>query len=237
MGFGYLLIGYLTAFFLSFHSFGFLFIPVGLVLMAVGCEELRKYNRQFLWCLPVLGVAFLNSLYLLAAGFADKWSFAIPFVNETATYVCTVAKDVLFLVLHAAILWAVAKIAMQVELPDISRRALRNLIITAVYYLMDVLVIIIPLGEDAMKAMLIIGLLLFFICLVLNTLVLLSCYRMICKQGEEDMPRKPSRFAFINRIREKSDRAEQETQERVRAYAERKRAQRMEREKNRKKKK
>ena len=36
MGFGYLLLGYLTTFFLSFHSFGFLFIPVGLVLMAVG---------------------------------------------------------------------------------------------------------------------------------------------------------------------------------------------------------
>lgn len=236
MGFGYLLFGYLTTFFLSFHSFGFLFIPVGLVLMAVGCEELRKYNRQFLWCLPVIGVAFLNSLYLLAAGFADKWSFAIPFVNETATYICTVAKDVLFLFIHAAVLWAVAKIALQVELPDISRRALRNLILTAVYYLLDILVILIPFGEEVMKVMLIVGFLLFFICIVLNTLVLLSCYRMICKQGEEDMPRKQSRFAFINRIHEKSDKAEQETQERVRAYVERKRAERMERSKNRKKK-
>ena len=28
-----------------------------------------------------------------------------------------------------------------------------------------------------------------------------SCYRMICLEGDEDMPEKPSRFEFVNRIR------------------------------------
>ena len=32
-----------------------------------------------------------------------------------------------------------------------------------------------------------------------------SCYRMICLEGDEDMPQKPSRFAFVNRIRARLD--------------------------------
>ena len=32
-----------------------------------------------------------------------------------------------------------------------------------------------------------------------------SCYRMICLEGDEDMPQKPSRFEFVNRLRARLD--------------------------------
>ena len=45
---------------------------------------------------------------------------------------------------------------------------------------------------------------------------------MICPEGEEDMPRKPSRFAFINKLREKQDEKDEKAIQRTKEYVEKK---------------
>ena len=58
---------------------------------------------------------------------------------------------------------------------------------------------------------------------ILLALLVFSCYRMICLEGEEDLPRKESRFAFINRMNEHFDRKEAENLELARKEREERR--------------
>ena len=57
---------------------------------------------------------------------------------------------------------------------------------------------------------------------VFNAFLILKCYAMICPEGEEDMHRKPSRFEFVNKMREKQDEREQRAIESTKEYFEKK---------------
>ena len=52
------------------------------------------------------------------------------------------------------------------------------------------------------------GIVLFFV-IVLNLLLLISCNKNICAEGDEDQPPKRSRFEFINRMGDAYDRTHQ----------------------------
>ena len=58
---------------------------------------------------------------------------------------------------------------------------------------------------------------------ILVALLVFSCYRMICLEGEEEMSRKESRFAFVNRLNEHFDRKEEENLELARREREERR--------------
>ena len=55
---------------------------------------------------------------------------------------------------------------------------------------------------------------------VLNSFLIFKCYAMICPEGEEDMHRKPSRFEFVNKLREKQDEREQRAIESTKQFFE-----------------
>ena len=57
---------------------------------------------------------------------------------------------------------------------------------------------------------------------VANALLLFKCYAMICPEGQEDMPRKPSKFTFINKIRAARDAKEEKAIEDMKNYYEEK---------------
>ena len=56
------------------------------------------------------------------------------------------------------------------------------------------------------------------VCALFNLWLLFGCYRQICPEGEEDMAPKPSRFAFVNRMRAKQEERERKAQEETEAY-------------------
>ena len=72
---------------------------------------------------------------------------------------------------------------------------------------------------------------------VFNMLLIFKCYAMICPEGEEDMKRKPSRFEFINKMREKQDEREQRAIDSTKAYLEKKKQEKEEKNKGYGKKK
>ena len=52
---------------------------------------------------------------------------------------------------------------------------------------------------------------------ILNSIMLFSCYGKICDENDVDMPQKPSRFAFVNRMRaERDERAAERAARRAR---------------------
>ena len=59
---------------------------------------------------------------------------------------------------------------------------------------------------------------LYFICSVLNLMLFASCYARICDEEDAEMAQKPSRFAFVNRMRARSEEVEQRNFESGQAY-------------------
>lgn len=57
---------------------------------------------------------------------------------------------------------------------------------------------------------------------VINCFLIFKCYAMICPEGQEDMPRKKSKFEFVNKIREKKDAKEEKAIEDMKNYYEEK---------------
>ena len=57
---------------------------------------------------------------------------------------------------------------------------------------------------------------------LLNALLIFKCYAMICPAGQEDMPRRKSRFSFINKMNEKIDEREKQAIEESKKYYEEK---------------
>ena len=53
-----------------------------------------------------------------------------------------------------------------------------------------------------------------------NALLLFKCYAMICPEGQEDMPQKRSKFAFVNKMRDIRDAKEQKAIEEMKNYYE-----------------
>ena len=56
----------------------------------------------------------------------------------------------------------------------------------------------------------------------INCFLIFKCYAMICPEGQEDMPRKKSKFEFVNKIREKKDAKEEKAIEDMKNYYEEK---------------
>ena len=57
-------------------------------------------------------------------------------------------------------------------------------------------------------------LILYFVCIILNLVLIFSCYSRICDENDVDMARKPSRFAFVNKLRGESEQRQREAAER-----------------------
>jgi len=72
---------------------------------------------------------------------------------------------------------------------------------------------------------------------VADLILIFRCYMWICLEGDEDMAQKPSRFAFVNRFREKFERHNQKAAAEAEAYAAERRAARGGTKKKRKHKK
>ena len=54
-----------------------------------------------------------------------------------------------------------------------------------------------------------------FALLLLNSLMIFSCYRRICDEEDVDMPQKPSRFEFVNEMRREREEKEKARQAKV----------------------
>jgi hypothetical protein len=50
----------------------------------------------------------------------------------------------------------------------------------------------------------------YFAWIILDVVLLVSCYARICDESDVDMPYKKSRFAFINKLNEKEQKASEE---------------------------
>ena len=237
MGFGILLTGYFMTYLMSVSLFGYLIRFMGYGLMLYSFTKLKEYNKAFTLPLAASGVMIVITLADVYAKLGQFLyenlyinSFSLPAGFEVAV---GYADDAFVLVFHACLLYAVRCIARDTEDEKISYNAVRNLVFIAVYYVIYLLMLLpIEAMGDFRKYFSLPIILLYFACLVLNVVLLISCYARICDESDVDMPFKKSRFAFINRLNEKEQKAADENA----AYAKQKMEEIYEKRRNKKKK-
>jgi dihydroorotate dehydrogenase len=104
-------------------------------------------------------------------------------------------------------LWSSAEIAASVNLDKHRHRGYRNMILTGMWGLAQLVLLVVPTltvaGNGALPKVLLLYVLVVYL---FNSWCFYGCFSAICPQGEEfGKPSKPSRFRFMNEINRKLD--------------------------------
>jgi len=192
VGFGLLFLGYFFLFDFPYKGLDIFPDAAGFGLMLLGLLSLVEYERAFRRPLYAgFGLLLLNVIDLafqLSAFFGKALPSA---VTDVFTYLLLFA----LLLYQCLLLDGIAAIAKQTDLPALRFRAIRNKIFTVA---MAVIKLFFSLDFAFIRDMSIrlntalpfssILFLLDWLVLLLNALLLFSCYMRICKEGDEDMP-------------------------------------------------
>lgn len=223
MGFGLTFIGYFIAYFVSW-----VFTPAklfGYVLIMWGCTKLSEYNTRFRTCMLPLGFLSLSGLYSLLGYLYNVFGVSSTLFGGSALSIVSNVSEAVDVSFHACFLIAVCSIAKETELPKIAYNSMRNLIVVVAAELVYFVTLFMPEGK-AGGIVSYVAVLLRLLWTVLNTVLLANCYKMICPEGEEDMPVIESKNPIIRKmdavIAKREENAKQAAEDLVRRRREKK---------------
>jgi len=225
MGFGPLLIGYFITFIVTLGLGNYLFagMLIGGFIMFLGLSELRKYAPTFLYAIIANILLVLCSFYETVAYIDDAFLLEWGLSEGAIANAFSFAEVVIYLIFNLTLLYGIADLSRRVEYPETRWKAFRNMSFVVVYNLCYI-AINIPnsIFSSDRPFFLTLLMILQIIYALFNVALIFKCYAMICPEGEEEMTRKPSRFEFINKLREKQDEREQAAIESNKDYLEKK---------------
>jgi len=203
MGFGILFFGYMMLFSVPYKGIDFPPLLLAYALILIALTKLGKYIKK-------LRYAAFCSMGLLAVSFA-KLAYQIgSLVTQTSGIVMnciTVTEMVLTLPFYFFMLMGFSELAEQVGLPKLSGKCKRNFAVVCLFFAFTVFFTdynydLIPYIKGVTKgAALAIQQVLGYIMRFMNLFLIASCYRLICLEGDEDMPYTPNRFeAFMTKM-------------------------------------
>ncbi len=222
MGFGLLLIGYIFAFLATAGLGPYIFagLLVGSVFMFFGLKELRKYDPVFIYAL--IGDVLIFICSLLSATSWALGSFTAIDVGVYSTIINFV-KLAICLFFEISMLYGIADLSKRVDYPDTRQKAYTNMIYVGVFNLFQLITLtplITSLDNENKATVLTILMIAQIIYTAINTFLIFKCYAMICPAGQEDMPYKKSKFAFVNKFREIRDAKDEKAIEEMKNYYE-----------------
>lgn len=218
MGFGLLLMGYFLGMVMSLNIFGAFFRLAGFALAAYAARKLSDYHKgfSFLTLASMLSVAVsvLGAISSISAFLYDNMIIAEKLIGDGLATAFGYARYGAELIFTVALCVAISLIAKETGEIKLRYVAIRNLALYCVYF---VLQIICWLPHEYVGTLLqitalpAVAQLAGFALILLNLIMIFSCYRRICDESDVDMPQKPSRFEFVNQMR-----AEREEKEKAR---------------------
>lgn len=201
MGFGWLLIGELLLFPITV---GFCYtVPVAAVFLCLAGYRLARVNRPF-------GVSFYLSLL---SGVLSVPAIVLRVVPTTGGIAHYAEAAVLLCICawHLAALTGMAWVTKETGLAKLHAAAYRNRVFCCIYFALAVFLTSadgLPVSEEARRfltganyAVVAVGLAV----IVLNACLMFRAYANICMPEDLEMPRRASRFRFVNEAREKAD--------------------------------
>ena len=239
MGFGILFLGYLIAFLLYLNPYAAVTRLIGYCVIFAALTKLRRHNRWFAFsqtaAIPLIVLALVDSVIDITTRIMGEGT---PAAMTAATGGIETAMTLLLLVFHVCLLMAVYTIAQDTDLPSLAAAARRNIVLIAAYAVLHgIWSLPVKLGDSYTVTLSLMVFVLQLIWTVADLILIFRCYMWICLEGDEDMAQKPSRFAFVNRFREKFERHNQKAAAEAEAYAAERRAARGGTKKKRKHKK
>lgn len=224
MGWGILFLAYFMAFFVPLSYLHL----IGYAVVAWALIKLKDYRPAFMnavWWLIPLSVCCAYHIFCNVWELLPGFGVAVPeltFINNTVTAIVCIVESALIFCYHFVLLRQVRGFASELELPGIAKRSDWGLWLVSIQcscYILAMILELVGWGLDLFSA---IAALLQFAWAIFNLINLFTCYMYICPEGDEDMERKPSRFAFVNEFREKMDERDRRAKEKEAAYMEQK---------------
>lgn len=196
MGFGLLFVGYFVTYVMSY-----VFIPklLGCIIMLAGIIKLSEYELKFKRCIPVLGAMSVSSAYMLLKNIFEYLRIESQLFNDGILNVVSTVDEGLTVLFHIFLLIAITSIAKSTGIDKLCFKSMRNLLIVGVAEVTYFAVLIFQ-DINIKQVLFWIALCLRLIWIVLDLLLLASCYRMICDEGDADMPDKEINIPIIKEM-------------------------------------
>lgn len=242
MGFGLLLIGYVFSFVAlpGLGEYAFAGMLIGGFVMYLGLCELRKYSPVFIYPLIVSILIILCSVLKCGAWLNSWLDLGIGLFGEGVAAALDWTKFILYALFDFSMLYGISDLSVRVDYPDTRKKSFENMVYVSIFVIFQ-LIMLMPfiggLDNDNRGVLMTLLVIVQVIYTVFNALLIFKCYAMICPAGQEDMPRKPSRFAFVNRFREIRDAKEEKAINEMKNYYEDKLRKKNAKRKSKKKKK
>ena len=196
---------------------------LGGFLMYLGLSELRKYSPVFIYALIASILIILCSVFKLGAWLNGWLSLDLALFSTTAVSIVDWVKFVIYLIFDFSMLYGIADLSRRVEFPETRAKAIKNMVFVTIYAIFQ-LITLMPfmsvIDDGDKQAVLILLLIIQLVYTVLNSFLIFNCYAMICPEGQEEMPKKPSRFAFINKLRAIREAHDEKAAEEMKNYYE-----------------
>ena len=212
MGFGTLFIGYFLL--LNVTYFGYTDLISGLIML-MGLYKLSGINKDFKLAFYSASVF---SLFGAAELVVSVISIFMPTFKEgEALLYITPIRYVILVFLSAFIMKGIYEVAKEVGLKQLAQKAKYYFYISSVAFSVAAIFDLPFFGFIPGKALAIISVLLLlalFIIIAIELSIIYKAYMRICMPGEENgRGAKPSRFGFVNRMREERTAREREEYE------------------------
>ena len=220
MGFGILFLAYFMAFFVPLSYLHL----IGYALVALALIKLSDYRPAFLravWWLIPLGACCLYHSASSLCKLAPDLGLAIPELpvfGVTVTAAVTLVEYALILCFHWVLMIQLRGFAAELDLPAIAKRADVGAWLVSVQCSCYIVAMVLELAGHPLQFFSAIAALLQFVWAAFNLYNLFTCYMYICPEGDEQMERKPSRFAFVNEMRQKMDERDQAARQKEAAH-------------------
>ena len=183
MGFGILFFGYLLLFFcrgvdIFPDTLAYIVIFAALYVLA---SHSAYFKNAKLFAMMLLPVGAVTDVFLFLGVFTD---FEVGFVSE----VMAILSAMTLLIFHYFLFDGIRALALDLHLPKIADHARRNWWITVLYYALVILASLrLSFLEEAMRYFGIIVPVVGLCWVVLNAVLIYTCYMKICLEGDEDM--------------------------------------------------
>ena len=224
MGYGILLFGYFLTFAFSLSNVYFFADIIGALIMMYAYTKLWQYNLYY------KSAAVSTLVFIALCGFGAL-SVGLHLFEAGGAVMTAVGavKLAVSLVMHIFIFLGCKGLAEGAESEFLVRKSDRQLVMTAVYYVVALLLIAAaPLIGNIAPYLNFALFIYWIICFIMNMILIYNCFGRLCPEDEDDEAMPRSKFGFINKINDKFDEFEEnsnkyrrESMEMARAEADR----------------
>ena len=207
MGFGLLFLGYFVTFLMALTKFGFAIRLAGYLLMSYSLIKLRDFELKFTWPMSVSFGMIIIGVIQCIYGMMDEFNYTISSQMTSLRMIVDAAESLVIVAFNFLILWSIMTIAGKLELAKQKSAAIRNMIFIGLWFILDFLGSG-PMSDNAtyIYYFALPTFILYVAWIILNLVLIFSCYMYICPAGDEEMNRKKTNIQFIDNIIEESDR-------------------------------